>query len=203
VPVYPAPPASATEDAPRAGHWYNGRVTLAFVYLLVFLLGFTLALVGGLVRRILHPAQLCDHVTLPSHEHWASLDTPRADFVISLLTGFGLTALVLHGTMDLDPLREVGIAVVLGTLLSLVIRSWLCHAAKPMDPGCCLHGRALVIRRIPENGFGQVEVDACGCVVKLAARSASGRPIEEGRIVQVVDRNESVLVVTAEETPGG
>ena len=177
-------------------------MTLAFAYLLVFLLGFTLALVGGLVRRILHPAQLCDHVTLPSHEHWASLNTPRADFVVSFLTGFGLTALVLHGTMDLDPLHEAGIAIVLGALLSIVIRRWLCRAAKPTDPGCCLEGRALVVRRIPENGFGQVEVDACGCVVKLAARSASGRAIEEGRVVRVVDRNESVLVVTAEEKPG-
>ena len=195
-------PAAGPGCSP-AGGCYNARVTLEFAYLLIFLVGFTLALVGGLVRRILHPSQLCDHVTLPSHEHWASLNTPRADFVVSFLTGFGLTAMILHGTMHLDPLHEVAIAVVLGAVLSVGIRSWLCRSARPTDPGCCLEGRALVVRRIPENGFGQVEVDACGCVVKLAARSASGQAIEEGRVVRVVDRNESVLVVSAEETPGG
>ncbi len=186
----------------RSGREYNAGVTLAFFYLLSFLAGFTLAVVGGLIRRILHPVELCDHVTLPSHEHWASLKTPHADFVVSFLAGFGLTALILHGVLDLDPLHEMAIAVVVGAVLSLGIRSWLCRAAKPTDPGCCLDGRALVTRRIPENGFGQVEVDACGCTVKLAARSASGRAIEAGQKVRVVDRNESVLVVTAEEDPG-
>ena len=178
-------------------------MTLSFVYLALFLAGFTLALVGGLVRRILHPSALCDHVTVPSHEHWASLHAPLADFVVSFLTGFGLAALVLHGLTDLDLVHELVLAVGAGTVLALAIRTWLCRAALPTDPGCCVEGRALVVRRIPENGFGQVEVEVCGCQVKLAARSATGQAIEEGRTVRVVDRHESVLVVTAEEEPGG
>ncbi len=175
-------------------------MTWAFFYLAVFLGGFTLALVGGLARRILHPSELCDHVVVPSHEHWASLRTPRADFIVSLLTGFGLTALLLHGLTRLDPDHEMLISAAAGVVLALGIRAWLCRGVKPTDPGSCVEGRAVVVRSIPAEGFGQVEVEVCGCQVKLAARSASGRPIEAGTTVRVVDRHESVLVVTAEDT---
>jgi membrane protein implicated in regulation of membrane protease activity len=177
-------------------------VTWAFFYLVVFLAGFFLALVGGLVRRILHPAELCDHVVVPSHEHWASLRTPRADFIVSLLTGFGLSALLLHGLTTLDPKHEMLISLAAGIVLAIAIRSWLCRSVEPADPGSCVGGKAVVVRRIPAEGFGQVEVEVCGCAVKLAARSASGRPIEEGGTVRVLDRNESVLVVTAEDAGG-
>lgn len=177
-------------------------MTWSFLYLVVFLAGFTLALVGGLARRILHPSELCDHVVVPSHEHWASLRAPRADFIVSLLTGFGLAALLLHGLTTLDPLHEMLISLAVGIVLAVAIRRWLCRGVVPADPASCVEGEAVVVRRIPAEGFGQVEVEVCGCPVKLAARSASGRVIEEGTRVRVVDRNESVLVVTAEDAGG-
>ncbi len=170
--------------------------------MVIFLLGFTLALVGGLVRRILHPSELCDHVVVPSHEHWASLRTPKADVVVAFLTAFGLAALLVHGLTTIDPAHEALIAGLAGVVLAVVIRAWLCRGVAPADPGSCVEGSAVVVRSIPSEGFGQVSVDVCGCSVKLAARSASGRPIEAGVTVRVLDRAESVLVVTAEDRPG-
>lgn len=177
-------------------------MTWGFLYLVIFLLGFTLALVGGLARRILHPSELCDHVVVPSHEHWASLRTPKADAVVAFLTAFGLAAVLVHGLTSIDPVHEALIAGLVGVILAVVIRTWLCRGVAPADPSSYVEGSAMVVRSIPAEGFGQVSVDVCGCPVKLAARSASGRPIEAGTTVRVLDRSESVLVVTAEDRPG-
>jgi len=174
-------------------------VTWTFAYLVVFLGGFTLALVGGLVRRLLHPCALADRVVVPSHEHWASLRAPRADLVVSFLTGFGASGLVLHGLAKLDPPHELLAAAASGILLAALVRTWMCRAVmSPPDPGACLSATARVVREIPPGGFGQVEVEVHGCRVKLAARADSDRPIAPGETVRVVDRQESVLVVAPE-----
>ena len=170
-------------------------MTLAFFYLLVFLLGFTLALVTGLVRRILHPTQLCDGIVIPTAEHWASLQTPRADMIISFFTMFGFTSLVLHGTTELAPRREILVAAAVGAVGALILRAWLCKACDPQRGLRCQGANAVVVRRIPEGGFGQIEVDVGGCRVKLAARSQGGTAIEEGATVTILDRHESVVIV--------
>ena len=170
-------------------------MTLAFFYLLIFLLGFTLALVTGLVRRILHPSQLCDGIVLPTAEHWASLQTPRADAIISFFTMFGLTSLVLHGTTELAPRREILLAAAVGAVGALVLRAWLCKACDPQRGLECTGATAIVVRRIPEGGFGQIEVDVGGCKVRLAARSREGAAIENGAAVEILDRHESVVIV--------
>ncbi|GEM_PF-3531152 len=170
-------------------------MTLAFFYLLVFLLGFTLALVTGLVRRILHPSQLCDGIVLPTAEHWAGLQTPRADVIISFFTMFGLTSLVLHGTTDLAPRREILVAAAVGVVGALILRAWLCRACDPQRGLRCQGATAIVVRRIPERGFGQIEVDVGGCHVKLAAKSHDGSAVENGAPVKILDRHESVVIV--------
>jgi len=174
-------------------------VTWTFCYLVIFLVGFTLALVGGLVRRLLHPCELADRVIVPSHEHWASLRTPRADLVVSFLTGFGASGLVVHGTAHLDTRHELAAAAGGGIVLAALVRWWMCREVKaPADPAACLSATATVVREIPPRGFGQVEVEVHGCRVKLAARTEAGRPIGPGETVRVVDRQESVLVVAPE-----
>ncbi len=170
-------------------------MTLAFFYLLVFLLGFTLALVTGLVRRILHPSQLCDGIVLPSAEHWASLRTPRADVIVSFFTMFGLVSLILHGTTEMSPAREILVAAAVGTVGALALRAWLCKACDPRRGLQCEGATAVVVRRIPEGGFGQIEVDVGGCRVKLAARSHDGSAVENGVPVKILDRHESVVIV--------
>jgi hypothetical protein len=59
--------------------------------LLIFLGGFTLSLVTGFARRLLHPTELCDNVVVPSHEHLHGLRFPAADILASFLTVFGFT----------------------------------------------------------------------------------------------------------------
>lgn len=178
-------------------------MTWGFVFLILFLAGFSLALIGGLVRRMLHPYKLCDHVVVPSHEHWAAGRTPLFDFTVSFLTGFGAVALALYGLTTMSILEDVGIAVLAGLVIAFAVRAWLCRAVMPIGPSQAKENTARVVRRIPQDGFGQVEVEVSGCRVKLAARSESASDIDSGVFVRVIDRQESVVVVEPGEDEGG
>jgi hypothetical protein len=171
-------------------------VTWGFLYLFVFLGGFTLALVTGLVRRILHPSELCDHVVVPSHEHWHSHHSPRSDLAISSATFFGLATLLVHGVSSFDPAREIAIGVVAGLIGAVVVRFWLGRIHDPIHRVEKHPENAVVVREIPANGFGQIEVTVAGSLLKLAAKSSAGIPIESGTVVAILDRQESVVVVS-------
>lgn len=172
-------------------------MTLGFAYLCIFLLGFTLALVTGLARRIVHPSTLCDGVIVPSHEHWATMRMPRADLLVSFITVFGLATFLLHGLSDAGPRRELAVGALVAVVGAFVLRLWLCRGADPTSVLSCEGAAATVVRTIPANGYGQVEVSVSGCRVKLAARSDITEMIPVGTSVTVLDRSESVVVVTA------
>ena len=170
-------------------------MTLAFVYLIIFLGGFTLALVSGLARRILHPSELCDHVVLPSHEHWQSQHTPTADAVISFVTLFGLATFVVHGVSTSTPLVEVLVGLGAGLVGVVLLRTWIGRVCDPSQQASHPPGSARVVRDIPPQGYGQVEVEVGDTVLRLAARSQEVSVIPAGSLVTVLDRQESVLVV--------
>jgi len=174
---------------------YNVQVTLGFIYLILFLGGFLLALVTGLVRRLLHPTALFEDVVAPSHEHWRAQRAPVTDLLVSFVTVFGLVTLAVHGVATLGPWREIAIGVVAGLLGALALR-----AALGRGPGSDRaendgHPHAEVVREIPSLGFGQIEVSVGGRTVKLAARGDTGEPIPVGTEVRILDRRESVVVV--------
>jgi hypothetical protein len=171
-------------------------MTLGFLYLLVFLLGFTLLLVGGLGRRILHPAELCDHVVAPSHEHWRRLRTRLADLGVAFLTMLGLITFLVHGFGSLDPAHELAIGGVGAVIGALVLWLWLCRGPASPPSRVVSTGTARVVRDIPPLGFGQVEIELEGQRLKLAARSQDEREIPAGTIVEIMDRHESVVIVT-------
>jgi hypothetical protein len=171
-------------------------MTWGFVYLLVFLGGLTLAIVTGLARRVLHPSELCGEVTAPSHEYWDSQHRPQSDVVISFATLFGLATLLVHGVTTLAPTREILIGAAAGLLGTVVIRSWM---GRICDPSRQFEGHpdsATVIRPIPGNGFGQVEISVAGTRIKLAAKSSTGAAIQPGTQVDILDRQESVVIVS-------
>lgn len=173
-------------------------MTTTFVFLAIFLLGFVLAVVSGLVRRILHPSALCDGVIVPAHEHWAAMKTPRADFIVSFVTVFGLVALILDGMTAMSAGRVLLVAAGAGIVGSIVLRAWICRACDPQHGLHCCGAHAKVVKAIPPGGFGQVELDAGGCTVKLAARAMEDESIPVGTKVRVVSRHESVLIVEVE-----
>jgi hypothetical protein len=162
---------------------------------MIFLGGFTLALVTGLVRRLLHPADLCDGVVVPSHEHWHIHHSPMTDLAISFVTVFGLCTLGAHWLKRLDPLPEVLIGLAGGVIGAILMRIWLGHISDPIHQVERHPGTATVIREIPVNGFGQVMVTVGGSNLKLAAKASEADPIPEGAIVEILDRQESVVVV--------
>ena len=169
-------------------------MTWGFFYLLALLGGLTLALVTGLVRRLVHPSELCDGVVHPSAEHWSSQHAPKSDFAISFLTLFGLTTFAVHGLTSFGPLRELAIGFGGGIVGVVLIRMWMGHISDPIHQVEGHPDQAIVVRDIPANGFGQVEVTVSGARLKLAAKS-SGDAIPEGTVVQILNRQESVVVV--------
>jgi hypothetical protein len=171
------------------------RVTLSFIYLLTFLGGSTLALVTGLVRRLLHPSALADHVTAPSHEHWLIHHTPISDLIISFATVFGLTTFVVHGVASMSPGREIAIGAGAGLIGVVILKILLGRIDDPIHIFEEKHEDPVVVREIPANGYGQIEVTVEGAPLKMAARSNAGRPIPAGTVVEILDRQESVVVV--------
>lgn len=163
--------------------------------MLIFLGGFTLALVTGFGRRLMHPSDLCDHVVVPSHEHLSSMRFPAADVLASFLTLFGLTSLIVHGVTTLAPQHEIAIGFFAGLVGIIVLRSWLrrvCDPCEQIQPG---NQDVRVVREIPTRGYGQVEINMDGTPLKLAARSDASAPIPVGAVVKILDRSESVVVV--------
>ena len=171
-------------------------MTWGFMYLLVLLGGLTLAVVTGRVRRILHPSELCADVVAPSHEHWHSQHRPHSDIIISFATLFGLATLLVHGFTTLDPLREIMIGSAAGLAGTVLLRSWLGRICDPIRQITRHPDHATVVRSIPANGFGQVEITVAGAPLKVAARSLSGAAILPGTAVDILDRQESVVIVT-------
>jgi len=171
-------------------------VTFGFVYVTIFLLGFTLALVGGLARRVLHPSELCGDVVAPSHEHWAGLHTPTADVVVSFLTLFGLVTFFIRGFTNLATTKELAIGTAAGLLGAVVLRVWFRAVCDPSRRSLPDSTQAVVVRDIPALGFGQIEVTLGRSRIKLAARSSSEAPIAAGTLVHVLDQRESVVVVS-------
>lgn len=176
-------------------------MTIGFFYLAVLLLGAILALVTGLIRRIMHPSELCDGVVVPSHEHWAWSTTPLTDLVVLFITFFGAVGLFLHGVTTMSLGMQVPVAVAAGAVGALVLRRFLCSWPGPSTEGAQERGTpARVVRTIPPGGFGQVEMTIGDRTVKLAARSSADEPIEAGSEVLVADSRDSVVVVSPTES---
>jgi membrane protein implicated in regulation of membrane protease activity len=177
-------------------------VTWGFAYLLIFLGGFTLSLVTGFARRLLHPTELCDNVVVPSHEHLRGLRYPAADLLASFLTLFGLACLITHGVTSLAPLHEMVIGAGAGLVGIFALRSWLYRVCDPCEQLDEDPQQVRVVREIPANGYGQVEVSIHGNQLKMAARTDQSQPIPVGALVQILDRTESVVVVQFQPRSG-
>ena len=176
-------------------------MTLGFADLLIFLGGFTLARVTGFARRLLHPTELCDHVVVPSHEHLWGLRFPAADVLSAFATLFGLTCLVVHGVSSLAPRHEVVIGLVAGLIGIFALRFWLRRVCDPTEQLRLEASAVRVVRDIPPEGYGQVEMTIDGAQLKMAARSQDAEPIPAGALVEILDRSESVVVVSRRSRP--
>jgi hypothetical protein len=170
--------------------------------LLIFLGGFTLSLVTGFARRLLHPTELCDNVVVPAHEHLHALRVPAADILASFLTVFGLVSLGIHGVTPLAERHVILIGAGFGLIGVFVLRSWLGRVCDPSEKVKEDAALVRVVREIPANGYGQVELSIEGALLKLAARTDQSGPIPVGEIVEILDRTESVVVVKSQSPTG-
>jgi membrane protein implicated in regulation of membrane protease activity len=168
-------------------------VTLRFAFLILFLAGATVALVTGLVRRALRAGSREGRAPAAAHHHWQVEATPLTDLAVSFVTVFGLVAYLVHDLARLKPPAEAGIGVAAAVVGSFALRAWMCRGEScHQSPS---GETATVVRDIPAEGYGQVEMEVDGNRVTLAARSEVSSVIPAGSKVMLVDRQESVVVV--------
>lgn len=183
-------------SAPDRGplHGYTPPVTVGFVYLILFLGGFTVALVTGLFRRALQPSLTGATPTAPAHHHVQLAATPLSDLAAAFVTVFGLAAFLLHGFTSLAPTPEVAMAAGIGLVGAVALRAWMAHRG-PGAGDVDAVTTASVVRDIPPSGFGQIALLVEGHRVTMAARSEAAEVIPAGSAVEVIDQRESVVTV--------
>ena len=159
-------------------------------------------MVTGFARRLLHPTELCDNVVVPSHEHLQVLRYPAVDVLASFLTLFGFASFIAHGVTSLGPRDEMAIGACAGLVGIVALRSWLFRVCVPTEQLDEDPKNVRVVREIPANGYGQVEVPVEGTQLKMAARTDQSQPIPVGAIVEILDRTESVVVVKSQPQKG-
>lgn len=164
-------------------------MTWTFVYLACLVVGLTLAVVTGLVRRI---ADLNGdpRVVLPTANHAAGRLRRMATHLAIGAAIFGLIGLPLSAWQ----LFSVStIVLVAGSVAALILILGLLPRRRRTSRVFPSLGE--VVRTIAPQGFGQVRVTQHGSRVILAARSADGGEIPAGCEVEVVDASRSVLTV--------
>jgi hypothetical protein len=118
-----------------------------------------------------------------------------ADFLASFITLFGLACFLVHGFTSLGVAQEVAIGAGAGVVGIFALRFWLVRVCDPSELLDQDLRKVRVVREIPANGYGQVQVVVNGAHVKLAARTEEARAIPEGTLVEILDRRESVVIV--------
>ena len=165
---------------------YNDPVTWSFLFLASLLLGLVMAATSGLLRRITGH-RLFHQITVPDQEHRSVLISVIARRCSLPLAAFGTAGLLLWRAEPPARLTTATVvALAAGAIAVLVMRR---HRERP------LASRAVVIRAIPANGFGQVGIAQGRRTLVLAARSEDGHPIPVGCAIEMVDCESSVLTV--------
>jgi len=167
-------------------------MTWAFLFMAVFLVGMILAAVTGLLGDLRSLAR-SRHMVAPPHLATVS---GIARCLSVGLTAFGLFGLLstFHHRGGIDPVHTLGVAVaagILGLAIAIVARAVLARCAKPRAG----FETATVVREIPAQGFGQIQIPGSCGVMTLAARAEDGAAIASGTQVEIVDSQRSVIVV--------
>jgi hypothetical protein len=161
-------------------------VTWSFLFLITLLIGLVMAATSGLMRRMT-PHRICHQITVPTPEHRSALVNLIAQRLCLPLVAFGAAGLLLRRAE-----RPTRLATAVLIALGAALVSMLVLRRRRVLP---LASRAVVVREIPANGFGQVEVDQGDRRIVLAARSADGSRIPAGSAIEMVDCESSVLTV--------
>lgn len=167
-------------------------MTWAFLFMAVFLVGVILAAVTGLLGDLRSLARNRYMVAPP---HLATVSGIARCLSVGMI-GFGLFGLfsIFHHRGSVDPVHTFGVAVVAGLLalaIAVAARAVLARCAR--TPGAI--ETATVVREIPANGFGQIQVPGTCSTMTLAARAEDGAAIAIGTEVEIVDSQRSVIVV--------
>jgi hypothetical protein len=161
-------------------------VTISFLFLVCLLVGLVVAGTSGLLRRIT-AHRVCHDVTMPAPEHHTALLNLIARRISPPLAVFGAAGLLLrHSDVQARVIWSLAAALAAGLVAMLVFREW----STPVPAAT-----AVVVRAIPVNGFGQVQVEQGGRTILLAAKSIDGSEIPAGSAIEMVDCESSVLTV--------
>ena len=95
-----------------------------------------------------------------------------------------------------DPLPEVLIGAGAGIAGVIILKLLMGRIDDPIHSVEAHPDSATVVKEIPARGFGQVQISVAGTALKLAAKSGTGSAILPGTVVEILDRQESVVTVS-------
>jgi membrane protein implicated in regulation of membrane protease activity len=201
--------------------------TLNCVYFFLFALGVGYAIIAAVMGGLshvdvpgvdidvpgvdLHPGEADIHLDLPfAHDVSHDVDHPEVGLsplspitIATFITTFGGVGLIVNNLTILAPVPGLLIAAVSGLVLSgamflVYTRVFTAvQGSSEVQIGELVGLSGQVGAPIPEGKVGEVVLVARGARVRSSARSADGRAIPRGAMVEVVEETGNVVIVRA------
>jgi membrane protein implicated in regulation of membrane protease activity len=201
--------------------------TLNCVYFFLFALGVGYAIIAAVMGGLshvdlpgvdidipgidLHPGEADIHLDIPfAHDISHDVDHPEVGLsplspitIATFITTFGGVGLIVNSLTSLSPALGLLISTVSG--LALAGAMYLVYArvlmavqgSSEIEAGELVGLTAEVIAPIPEGNVGEVVLIARGARARSTARSADGRAVPRGAMVEIVEEVGNVVIVQA------
>jgi membrane protein implicated in regulation of membrane protease activity len=206
-----------------------GLSTLNCIYFFLFALGVGYALVAAVMGGLshadvpgvdidipgvdLHPGEPDIHLELPfAHDISHDVDHPEVGLsplspitIATFITAFGGVGLIVNNLTALSPVLGLLISVVsglglAGAMFLLYTRVFMAlQGSSEVRIGELVGLTAHVTAPIPADSVGEVVVVVRGARSRNTARSADGRAIPRGQLVEIVEETGNVVIVRAKE----
>jgi len=204
-----------------------GLSTLNCVYFFLFALGVGYAIIAAVMGGLshvdvpgvdidipgvdLHPGEPDFHLELPfAHDVSHDVDHPEVGLsplspitIATFITTFGGVGLIVNNLTVLAPVPGLLIATASGLVLSGAIflvytRVFMAiQSSSEVQIGELVGLTGQVSAPIPEAKMGEVVLVARGARVRSSARSADGRAIPRGTMVEIIEEAGNVVIVQA------
>ncbi len=206
-----------------------GLSTLNCIYFFLFALGVGYAIVAAVMGGLshidvpgvdidipgvdLHPGEPDIHLELPfAHDIGHDVDHPEVGLsplspitIATFVTAFGGVGLIVNNLTALSPVLGLLISVasglgLAGAIFLLYARVFMAlQGSSEVRIGELVGLTAHVTAPIPADSVGEVVVVVRGARSRSTARSADGRAIPRGQLVEIVEETGNVVTVRAKE----
>jgi membrane protein implicated in regulation of membrane protease activity len=206
-----------------------GLSTLNCIYFFLFALGVGYAIVAAVMGGLsqvdipgvdidvpgidLHPGEPDIHLELPfAHDVAHDVDHPEVGLsplspitIATFITAFGGVGLIVNNLTLISPVLGLLISVasglgIAGAMFLLYTRVFMgLQGSSEIHIGELVGLTAHVTAPIPADSVGEVVVVVRGARSRSTARSADGRAIPRGQLVEIMEEMGNVVIVRAKE----